>query len=616
MVYDAPLQIEKSRRVRNASRTVQGRRPDVGGSGTTASTPTRAPSFANSAHVRAALGLDGAALARDGALAPRAAQHTPYLDAVEAELRKVSPGLEHRTWERTDGNLLEGAAGDWLLQVPGSWGDAEGVGKPGIDRLLEKIEQDISRAEHSVDISTLLGDPFMIGVWPGGRFKEAVLNGLRRAVEGRPADAPRLKVRFLGGTLPLLGNFATPTTFLAKLRTGLGEEPFKKIDVNVAAMLTSRLPGDQSWTHAGVAWNHSKLIIVDGRTAITGGINNYRTNYIDTTHPVQDVDLALTGPAALSAAQYLDTLWEWAYRKRGNGPKAKAWLAKSKGAHYMMSLPRAEAARARDGGVAVLSVGGLGLGILKKDPQSHYELPPCAKPEAAKGSWQDHTSRDRDYATVNPDQTALRTLIAAARTNIVLSQQDLNGMRSPIGDMPSYDVRLFDILAAKLNEGVKVRIAISTPGNEYNYSNIASFEEIRRPLRERLALHLGGDGPAHHELAESKMRAHLQLASVANAAPVAEQDGKDPGDGTGSKGRWADGKTCANHSKLVAVDDTAFYIGSKNLYPAWLQDHGYIVEDRAASRQLREHLLDPQWKYSKGTAYYDWETGTYPDDAL
>ncbi|WP_438297457.1 phospholipase D-like domain-containing protein [Streptomyces sp. HUAS TT7] len=538
------------------------------------------------------------------------AQPTPYLDAVEAELRKVSPGLEHQTWERTDGNLLEGAAEDWLLQVPNSWGDSEGVSKPGIDRLLAKIEQDISRAEHSVDISTLLGDPFMIGVWPGGRFKTAVLNGLKKAVAARPADGPRLKVRFLGGTLPLLGNFATPKTFLAKLQDGLGKKTFQQLDVNVATMLSSRLPGEQSWTHAGVAWNHSKLIVVDGRTAITGGINNYKTNYIDTTHPVQDVDLALTGPAALSASKYLDTLWEWAHRKKGDGPTAKAWLAKSGKADYMMSLPKAEAAPVRGGGVPVLSVGGLGLGILAKDPESRYELPPCTKPEAAQGSWQDHTSRDRDYATVNPDQTALRTLIAAARTNIVLSQQDLNGMRSPIGDMPAYDVRLFDILAAKLNEGVKVRIVISTPGNEYNYSNITSFEEIRRPLRERLALHLGGDGPAHQELAEAKLRAHLQLASVANAVPTADRDGK------GRKGRWADGKTCANHAKLVAVDDAAFYIGSKNLYPAWLQDHGYIVEDAAAARQLKENLLDPQWKYSKATAYYDWETGTHPADGV
>lgn len=65
---------------------------------------------------------------------------------------------------------------------------------------------------------------------------------------------------------------------------------------------------------------------------------------------------------------------------------------------------------------------------------------------------------------------------------------------------------------------------------------------------------------------------------------------------------WADGKPYALHHKLVSVDDSAFYIGSKNLYPAWLQDFGYIVESPAAAQQLKTELLDPEWKYSQRAA--------------
>ncbi|MFI0923753.1 hypothetical protein ACH4TP_07475 [Streptomyces sp. NPDC021012] len=71
------------------------------------------------------------------------------------------------------------------------------------------------------------------------------------------------------------------------------------------------------------------------------------------------------------------------------------------------------------------------------------------------------------------------------------------------------------------------------------------------------------------------------------------------------------GKPYAQHHKLVSVDDSAFSIGSKNLYPSWLQDFGYVIESPAAARQLAHGLLAPQWKYSQATATatYDYTRG-------
>jgi hypothetical protein len=74
----------------------------------------------------------------------------------------------------------------------------------------------------------------------------------------------------------------------------------------------------------------------------------------------------------------------------------------------------------------------------------------------------------------------------------------------------------------------------------------------------------------------------------------------------------ADGRPYALHHKLVAVDNAAFYIGSKNLYPVWLQDFGYIVEDATAANQLTTDLLDPQWRYSQATATVDYARGICP----
>jgi hypothetical protein len=51
---------------------------------------------------------------------------------------------------------------------------------------------------------------------------------------------------------------------------------------------------------------------------------------------------------------------------------------------------------------------------------------------------------------------------------------------------------------------------------------------------------------------------------------------------------WPNGSAFSNHAKVVMVDNSAFYMGSENLYPARLQELGMIVEDPAASRTLTE----------------------------
>ena len=72
---------------------------------------------------------------------------------------------------------------------------------------------------------------------------------------------------------------------------------------------------------------------------------------------------------------------------------------------------------------------------------------------------------------------------------------------------------------------------------------------------------------------------------------------------------WENGNKIGNHAKTVSVDDAAFYIGSKNLYPATLQDFGYIVEDSQAALDYKKHYAAPLWANSKGSAVVDFETG-------
>lgn len=503
---------------------------------------------------------------------------SPHLDAVEQTLRQVSPGLEGTVWQRTSGNSLDAPAGDpagWLLQTPNCWGDPSCTDRVGTDKLLAKMTANIAAATRTVDISTLA--PF-----PNGEFQDAIVAGLKASV----AAGNKLTVRVLVGAAPLYNITALPTRYRDDLVAALGPAA-AGVTLNVASMTTSK---------TALSWNHSKLLVVDGRSVITGGINDWKDDYIDTTHPVSDVDLALTGPAAASAGSYLDTLWGWTCKN--TGVLSSAWFASSNGAPCLPSLEKDAnpGPVPATGNLPVIAIGGLGVGIQSVDPTSTYQpdLPATADAKCGPIALHDNTNGDRDYETVNPEESALRALVASATSHIEISQQDLNGTCPPL---PRYDLRLYDLLAAKIAAGVKVRIVVSDPANRGavgsgGYSQIKSLSEISDALQARLAA-LTGNAPG----AKATMCQNLQLASF-RAAPTAT---------------WADGHPFALHHKVVTVDGSAFFVGSKNLYPAWLQDFGYLVESPSAAAQLDADLLAPEWQYSQAAATVDYTRGICPN---
>jgi phosphatidylserine/phosphatidylglycerophosphate/cardiolipin synthase-like enzyme len=521
-----------------------------------------------------------------------------YLDAVEQELIRLSPGMRGKLWERTSGNSLDPAGDDpasWILQVPGCWGWSpqtgvpKGEAKPGVRTLLVKLQNSIAAANRTVDI-TGFGVPDVIGSpagpFPDGNFLDAMCAGLSLAATRAAKESRRLTVRFLTGVVR--GDItADPWAFHRVVRERLGKGA-AVVDLRVASMTTRGMS----------SYNHTKLVVVDGEFAMHGGINWMTNYYIEDgpmfsrgfggSAPVTDLDMALRGPAATSAGKFLDELWTWVH---ANGSRTKysrphsAWLAldepdtPSIGSLYQGPTPPAV------GNLDVISVGSLGYGIRVRDDASTYVLPPAqAVDQAATGS-NNETNTDRDFMTVNPDANALRALIAQATTKIVLSQQDINGFAGAPLKHALFDVRLLDVLAAKMAAGTKVRIVISNPGRP-DYSNIDNLAVAYKSLYDRVRLTTAYDAQAHRVL-----RNNLQLAPFRAS----------------NEQTWPDGYKYRLHTKLVVVDDTAFYVGSRNVYPDTTQDHGFIVEDRNAAAQLNTEFLDKQWLYSRNAAICDYE---------
>ena len=512
---------------------------------------------------------------------------TPHLDAVEKQIRTLAPGSEGEIWERTGGNEITGNfRGGWLLQSPNCWGDAACSGSRGAQTLADTIYEDISQAQEWIDITTLV-------TYPDGIFQEAIVRGIKKALENNPG----ITIRILSGTPPAMGSVNTPYTerashYLKRLEKDLcGYADDARIIVAGV---------ESSWLYS---WNHSKIIAVDGKTVIVGGHNLWTAAYGDVENPISDVSMRLVGPAAESAHKFADRLWDfadrwswWRWGKRLHARFFYTEIVKGNGFRWWESCPVTHEVSSieSDGSAEVLALGGFGFGM---DVPGGTEggLEPANDPKAAcSRMFVDYVNNDAAYSVANPAEEGLRALIDSATENVFISQQDLIGIcAAPIANT-RYDARLFDVLADKLIEGIAVQIVLSSPGAKQGslapYSNMKEMTEITDILLRKIEARADVD----RKNAEAIICSNLQLAPIRIAQDM---------------DTWENGSGIGNHAKVISVDNEAFYIGSKNLYPATLQDYGFIVEDRVSALELKSEYQDTIWFYSKEAAAVDYEQG-------
>jgi phosphatidylserine/phosphatidylglycerophosphate/cardiolipin synthase-like enzyme len=337
------------------------------------------------------------------------------------------------------------------------------------------------------------------------------------------------------------------------------------------------------------SWNHAKVLDVDGRAAIVGGMNYWNDDYLQTANPVNDLSMEVEGPAATDVSRFDDVLWTWTCDHR-RGFHTDVTLLNLpdcvKVAKTQSSLP--------NGTVPMMVLGHLGNGISVPGEPYGRESAPFARPRLHGNQCNPLQRRDfndvnnsRSYEYRNPGEAALRALIQRAQKSIFISQQDLLSclLKPIVATEAKFDERLFAILASKIVAGVPITIVLSAGGGSAlgGYQNKPfTLKDVAQILQQSLEV----DSHLPAAEARAKLCQDVGLAKLRN----------------GPRGTWANGKPFSNHAKLVAVDDEAFYIGSQNLYPGRLQELGVIVEDKDASNELNFGYLRPMWDWSKADA--------------
>jgi phosphatidylserine/phosphatidylglycerophosphate/cardiolipin synthase-like enzyme len=435
-----------------------------------------------------------------------------------------------------------------------------------------------------VDLTTLAVCSPTAATVADGIFHEKIVEGMKIALDRNP----NVTFRFLAGAPPVVTGWLAQN-YMKALQKDLGAKYFAMARIFVTSSMSSQLQ----------SWNHAKIVAVDGKRSIVGGHNLWNADY-NAAAPVTDVSMTLRGPAVSSSHRFADLLWVDICDVEEKNPfgfkmvRSPAAIAAGKVNHALvcprqasytnLGVPTDEdgphGERAGVEGVSVLALGQLGVGIpppggylqspsLCGSNHGHAAYGVSCVPNIAPGivPTTDYINDGADYsgsleyAISNPQEEGIRALLASARESIVMAQQDVifaGGSQSyscaAVPHGAHYDLRLIDLLVRKMVvENVSVSLVISTPGGTGGYTNVGSMSDVTSVFVARI---IAKNYSSTVKDAQALLCSRMKLGSLRI-----------------SKGfkNWADGTSNRLHSKVHLVDDAAYYIGSKNSYPALLQ---------------------------------------------
>jgi PLD-like domain len=499
----------------------------------------------------------------------------PYVgDGVIAALTQAHAGDRDKSWGESSDNVLPA---DFLQQIPppDSWGkstlaNAETckAGDAGCDAdfllktcasqndckaagVCTKLEASIAHpGEKAKSFCAGHSDRFldqMYGIIAHGKRFVDVTSltppdgrfeaAVRNAITFATDSVPSIEIRLMFGNFP--GEFLATKTVMKSLTRDVREGSKAKVIVG-------------AYRQGLLSWNHSKIVAADGEIALVGGINMWTPHYLD-KDPVHDMSMKVQGGAAVDAHVFANQIWDFACKD--SGFLSIETLISSYPNASTACHPRFAATKKKTAGTRIVSVGRLG----------------------AIGN--------------NPADTAIVAMIDTAKKTIRLSQQDLGPPKKVGVSLTAWPEDVMVALLAAMGRGVEVDLALSnlnaTPGSvsplTTSYSNGWSLGDVAAKLKSLGDKH-GDVLPAGTDV-EALICKKLHLVNLRSSA----------------RSDWPDGRKLASHAKLLVVDDRAFYLGSQNLYIANLAEHGFIVDDEAATKRVLKEYYEPMWSFSKST---------------
>lgn len=491
------------------------------------------------------------------------------IGAVLAALRSSDSSLEGKSFSFTSGNTL---APTWLLQSKPDRTKCE---------LLQAIEQRLSQlvtAEpakpHFIDFTQLGNNRSDDG------FQTDLINAL---VDMAGKVKAPVTIRYLEGNPA--GKSADPLYFAKRLQSktaGSGVLSHVKfysanLDVPWVENYKDKAPG---------SWNHAKIFAIDGITSIVGGMN-YWDDYLPGHNQVYDVAINVDGEVAGASHGFADYLWSDGVAK--SGPNSYYHSFALGDTSFGSDLPPAFPASqfpppSVPGSMPVLAVGNLGL----------WE-------DIDQASLLAEFLYSKAYEQVHPKNTIQEVMSA---NNVPLwfpfSRFDVSGNRARQASTTARHLTLGQVGAGGHIRISQQKIADTDllPNEPYVLWPGDFLSDIVEALRRG----------AKVDILQSHYFGRLQGGYSDDVGPdglvsvIAELLGSTP---TGLEVRAtqfnAEGQPANNHGKVWIANSDAYYVGSDNIYPAFLQEYGFVVADPTATAQFISDYWDPIWAAAKAS---------------
>ncbi len=310
-----------------------------------------------------------------------------------------------------------------------------------------------------------------------------------------------------------------------------------------------------------ITFNHAKIIVADRRAVITGGHNLWDASYLG-SNPITDIDIVVNGDAAQDAQNFFHYLWnDTCLITKIKHYSGNYYYLYTKN-HILKPCTRTKKDKlvnesSATGNLPILSVAQLGTYWIKK-PNTF----------------------------ANQSNIAILAAFNNAHHIIRISQQDL--VNTAANFIQYWPKKTLSVLAKFLIfKNGKVFIIISGKGAKgkdgISYSYSVPLNEITKKIFTAAKKEYKNKKTDQEIAKQLHRNLHIKYIAILPNYKT-----------------WPDGMPFGNHAKVWIIDNKAFYIGSHNMYPANLQEFGYIIFGKKITKKFITQYWNKVWRLAQG----------------